>query len=204
MGHGVLQVHNLIHYLDDFFFCSRAESSECEQALKTAVNVCQHLGLPAAPHKVVSTCTTITFLGIEIDSCRWELRLPEDKQARLMSILQEWKHDKRQSVTKKQLQSLVGLLNYAACIVQPGRPFTCLLIEASKIPQEPDHWVRLNVECRSNIGGRNSCVSGMVGHSTQVAHGRLATVYSNASGHRGCGAVCLPVSKWFQVQWPES
>uniref|UniRef100_A0A1X7TD39 Reverse transcriptase domain-containing protein n=1 Tax=Amphimedon queenslandica TaxID=400682 RepID=A0A1X7TD39_AMPQE len=197
-------VHNLIHYLDDFFFCSRAESSECEQALRTAVNLCQRLGLPAAPHKVVGPCTTITFLGIEIDSCRWELRLPEDKQTRLMSILQEWKHDKRQSVTKKQLQSLVGLLNYAARIVRPGRPFTRSLIEASKIPQEPDHWVRLNVECRSDISWWQEFLRFWNGRSFYPGRPWAATVYSDASGRWGCGAVCLPVGQWFQVQWPES
>uniref|UniRef100_A0A1X7TTW0 Uncharacterized protein n=1 Tax=Amphimedon queenslandica TaxID=400682 RepID=A0A1X7TTW0_AMPQE len=73
------------------------------------------------------------------------------------------KYDERLLVMKGQLQSLVGLLNYAARIVSLRRPFTWSLMEALKIPQEPDHWVRLNVECSRTPCSASTATGAVVG-----------------------------------------
>ena len=114
-------VTNLLHYLDDFLFWSEANSPDCARALSTAVPLCHKLGLPVASQKVVGPTSSIVFLGILIDSVRQEVRLPDDKLARLRQELRTW-GDKR-AATKRQLQSLIGLLNHAAKVVRPGRPW---------------------------------------------------------------------------------
>ena len=83
-------IANLLHYLDDFFFWSEAGSSDCANALSIAVPLCGRLGLPVAPQKVVGPTTSIVFLGILFDSVRQEIRLPEDKLARLRTELRTW------------------------------------------------------------------------------------------------------------------
>ena len=125
-------VANLIHYLDDFFFWSEEGSPECAQALSTAVPLCHRLGLPSAPQKVAGPSTSIVFLGILINLARQEIRLPEEKLARLRLELRAWGN--RRSASKRQLQSLIGLLNHAAKVVRPGRPFLRTLIDTMKIP----------------------------------------------------------------------
>ena len=60
----------LLHYLDDFFFCSPPDSAAAAEALKIAVPLCSELGLPTVPDKLVGPATCIPFLGIEIDSVR--------------------------------------------------------------------------------------------------------------------------------------
>ena len=100
-------VDMLLHYLDDFFFCSPASAPEkCAQALATALLWCQRLGLPVAPEKLEGPDTTITFLGISIDSINMELRLLPAKLSRLKNSLQWWLT--RRNATKHQLESLLG------------------------------------------------------------------------------------------------
>ena len=100
--HGACPALEFIHYLDDFFFVGPPGSSDCLRAL----SLCESLGFPVAPHKVEGPSTSITCLGIEVDSCRFELRLPAEKLSRLLSVLREW--GSRRSATKRQLQSLIG------------------------------------------------------------------------------------------------
>ena len=77
---------NVIHYLDDFFFCGQAGSPTCGAALDTALPLCERLGFSVAPDKVVGPTTVLTFLGIEIDSWKQELRLPAEKLSPLTII----------------------------------------------------------------------------------------------------------------------
>ena len=89
----------LLHYLDDFFFCSPASSAErCSQVLSTATLLCHRLGMPIAPEKIEGPSTVITFLGITIDSNKME---PAAKLARLRCELQWWLA--RHNATKRQL-----------------------------------------------------------------------------------------------------
>ena len=68
-------IKDFIHYLDDFLFVGPPGSSDCLRALEAAIPLCESLGFPVAPHKVEGPSTSITFLGIEVDSCQFELRL---------------------------------------------------------------------------------------------------------------------------------
>ena len=49
----------------------------------------------------------------------------------------------RKSVTLKELQSLIGLLNFACCVVVPGRAFLRRLIDLTRGVRKPTHHVRL-------------------------------------------------------------
>ena len=101
-------ISSFIHYLDDFFFCAPALSQECHRALSLAVPLCESLGFPVSPDKVVGPSTIITFLGIELDSVAMEMRLPPVKVARLKLTLASWWV--RHAATKRQLQSIIGQL----------------------------------------------------------------------------------------------
>lgn len=61
-------IENSLHYLDDFYFCGPASSLICVRALESAIPLCGRLGLPVAPNKVEDSSTSLTFLGILIDS----------------------------------------------------------------------------------------------------------------------------------------
>ena len=195
-------IENIMHYLDDFFFWSEEGSSDCARALATAVPLCHRLGLPVAPQKVVGPSTSIVFLGILIDSARQEIRLPEEKLARLRLELRAW--GDRRSASKRQLQSLIGLLNHAAKVVRPGRPFLRTLIDTMKIPRGQDQKVWLNLECRGDIVWWQEFLMAWNGVGFFPGGPLRATVYSDASGSWGCGAFIRGSAKWLQLPWPAS
>ena len=142
-------IANFLHYLDDLFFCATPASPTVANALKIAIPLCQELGLPVAVGKLAGPATTITFLGIEIDSLQQELSLPKPKLACLLHSLHVWVS--RRSASKQQLQSIISLLNHVATVVRPGRTFMGHLINTMSIPVRQHHQVRLNLQCRTDI-----------------------------------------------------
>ena len=102
-SHGVQEG---IHYLDDFLVLGPAGSDMCGRALVTSLDICRELGVTVAPQKTEGPVTSLSFLGILLDTERMELRLPNDKLIRLRALIQEWKG--RRACRKRQLLSSLG------------------------------------------------------------------------------------------------
>ena len=100
-------IMDLAHYLDDFIFWSN-DLTSCQQCLNTAVETAHRLGLPVEPSKLEGPLTTLTFLGIEIDTVRRELRLPLFKLNRFKNVLRKWSCKK--TATKHDLQVIIGMM----------------------------------------------------------------------------------------------
>ena len=83
-------IPRLAHYLDDFIFWAPDASSGLQDLL-SAVELATRLGLPVEPSKVEGPSTSLTFLGIEVDTVSRELRLPKDKLLRLKGVIEEWR-----------------------------------------------------------------------------------------------------------------
>ena len=137
---------NVIHYLDDFLIWSE-DASRCARDLQLALSICSQLGLSAEPSKVEGPDTTITFLGIEIDSIKEELRLPQSKLVALKQLLASW--SSKRVATKREL--LLGHLNHSATVVPAGKSFLRHLINAMSQLRQQSHLTRLNTLCRSDI-----------------------------------------------------
>ena len=76
-----------LHYLDDFLLLGSPNSSNCSQALQTTLDICKVLGIPIAEEKTEGPVTSLTFLGIEIDTDLLQLRLPSSKLNALSDML---------------------------------------------------------------------------------------------------------------------
>ena len=61
-------LYDLLHYLDDFISTGPPQSFQCVYNLNTAISVCYQLGLPLHTNKLVGPATSMTILGIELDS----------------------------------------------------------------------------------------------------------------------------------------
>lgn len=134
-------VQSAIHYLDDYFLLGSPDTSECANALQLTLSICSQLGVPVSTSKVEGPLTTITFLGIVLDTIKSEVRLPEDKLSRLKVRLQRWRYKK--SCTKRELLSLIGHLQHACKVVRPGRTFLRRMIELSTTGKQLHHHIRL-------------------------------------------------------------
>ena len=78
-----------------------------------------------------------------------EKRLPSDKLEKIRKLLKSFQHKKK--ATLVELQSLIGLLNFACSVVIPGRPFLRHLIDLTMGLRAPHHRRRLNKEARADL-----------------------------------------------------
>ena len=99
----------VLHILDDFLFIAKTKE-QCARDLQNFILMCDYLGVPLPPEKTVGPDTVLQFAGITLDSVLFEARLPEDKLVKCRLMLHNFYT--RRTVTLKELQSLIGLLNF--------------------------------------------------------------------------------------------
>ena len=109
------------HYLDDFVIVAPPGSSVCQAYLALLEEECKALGITLAPDKKEGPATCLTFLGIEINTVSGTLSLPENKLLRMRQEIDSWLRWK--TCRRRELESLVGVLQHAATVIPPGRTF---------------------------------------------------------------------------------
>ena len=102
-----------------------------------------------APEKTDGPSTVPSFAGIKLDTVRSQARLPLDKVIRCTSMLSDCL--KRKKVTLRELQSLIGLLNFACSGVLPGRAFLRRLIDLTIWISRPQHIIKLTQSVKSDM-----------------------------------------------------
>ena len=190
-------VQHAMHYLDDFLILGPAESTTCQRDLTTTLTTCVNLGFPVAPEKTEGPTTRLTFLGIEIDSGASQIQFPQEKLVALQATISQWmnKAGSRSSCKKRDLLSLIGLLQHATAVVRPGRAFVRSLIDAASTVQHLDHWVHLNLMARSDIAWWHTFVQAWNGVSLMPFPQPSRYMTSDASAFHNL---------WFQAEWPPS
>ena len=115
------------------------------------IQTCDHLGVIIAPEKTEGPASSLTVLGIEIDTMVMELRLPGEKTERLRTLLLVW-HGRR-SGQRRDLESVVGMLQHASKVVRPGRIFLRRMYDVlAQTHHFKQHFtIRLNKECRADL-----------------------------------------------------
>ena len=138
----------VLHILDDFLFIAKTKE-QCPRDLQNFILMCNYLGVPFVPEKTVGPVTVLQFAGITIDSVLLEARSPEDELAKCRVMLHNF--FTRRTVTLKELQPLIGLLNFTCTVVAPVRAFLRRLIDLTKGIQKPHHHIRLSKGAKSDI-----------------------------------------------------
>ncbi|XP_069108938.1 uncharacterized protein [Argopecten irradians] len=196
-----LQGVGVAHILDDFLFVAPNNSDKCQTDLNNFLHLCKITGVPIKHSKTVQPCTTLTFLGIELDSVKMEARLPREKLDKIGNLLASFIRKKK--VTLRELQSLIGLLNFACSVIAPGRPFLRRLIDLTKGLTKHYHHIRLTSEAKADIKAWQHFIQSYNGvtlflpdiwESSTHLH-----FYTDASG-LGFGAVLG--TQWFFGEWP--
>ena len=108
-------INHGLHYLDDFIIVAPPESRRCQEDLNTLLRAASVLGIPIVSQKTEGPATSLVFLGIEVDTVAGELLLPRDKLQRLKDLLHQW--GSRRVCARRELESLIGLLNHACKVV---------------------------------------------------------------------------------------
>ena len=103
----------------------------------------RYLGLPEAPGKTQPPSHKVTFLGIEIDTRSMTLSIPEKKVTQTLNELK--KLTRRKTITRRQLQSVIGRIVHVAKCVAPARLFAARLLDALRGPHQLNYKVDHNI-----------------------------------------------------------
>ena len=152
----------IFHYLDDFLIVAPPDSSVCEENLYKLKALFDKLHIPIAEEK--------------------------EKLRDLKLLVEEWLGKKLSLV--KDLQSLVGKLQYASKVVHPGRTFLRRMFDLLKGIPRKRQFVRLNVSFRSDLMWWHSLLESWNGVLMMRSQGAEPDhhLISDASGQFGCGA----------------
>ena len=137
------------HYLEDFLFAGRADSSECTNLMSNLSSLCKELGVPLAVENTIGPSCVITFLGLQIDTLEMVIKIPPPKLSEVQQKLIETLNKKK--ITLKDLQSLAGLLNFCARAIPAVRAFNKRFFDAMQGVWKPNHYIRVSVGMKDDI-----------------------------------------------------
>lgn len=191
----------MVHILDDFLFIAPSYE-KCKQDLERFLEICQFLGVPIANDKTMGPSRVLPFAGIDLDTTEMVARLPADKLEKCNNIISEFMS--RSKVTLKQMQSLIGLLNFTCSVVLPGRPFLRRLIDLTIGIRKPHHLIRLTRAAKSDLHTWSSFLSNFNGKSFILDRrwftSHSVKLYTDSAASLGFGAVFG--THWFFGAWP--
>ena len=102
-----------------------------------------------APEKTEGPNQVLTFAGIELDYLNLEARLPMEKLDKILKAIRNLLPRKR--VKLKELQLLVGLLNFACSVITPSRVFIRRLINLTIGVRLAHHSISLTRETKKDL-----------------------------------------------------
>lgn len=132
----------IIHYLDDVLFIGRANTADCEMLMAHMIKLSEFLGIPLAPEKTQSPCTSICFLGLGIDTVSRTIFIPENKVTELLEKINIALSCKK--VTVKKLQSLAGSLAFVVKALPSGRAFCRRVYAALAEGKKSFNFIRIS------------------------------------------------------------
>ncbi|MES9880278.1 MAG: reverse transcriptase domain-containing protein [Sedimenticola sp.] len=121
----MLQVGVLIcNYLDDLIGCEALKHAEF--AYKTLEGILDRCGIEESVEKSCEPATRMTCLGILFDTVTMTLEVTPERLDEIRSLVGSWL--RRTSASKKELQSLLGKLNFVSSCVRSSRIFVLRLL----------------------------------------------------------------------------
>ena len=192
---------HITHYLDDFLFVGPSGTTECANILAIFQRLSEELGIPLAEEKTVGPAPQITYLGILLDSELGLSRLPEEKLSVLRQLLLSMGNKKK--CTLRDMQVLIGHLNFACKVVSPGRAFCTRLTRSTAGVSAPHHHIRITAAIREDLSVWREFLDTYNGASiwqTSLSLENSLQVHSDAAGSLGFGVIYN--NCWCARRWP--
>ncbi|XP_053575778.1 uncharacterized protein LOC128665045 [Bombina bombina] len=193
----------IAHYLDDFLIVGRAGSDDCLSTMNIMRSVMRHFGVPLAEDKTQGPASCLVFLGIEIDTQARLCRLPPDKVQGMLEAVRAAVSNA--VISLKQLQSLLGLLNFACRVIPMGRVFNRRLERQLSGRSNPKSKITLGSELLADLVVWEQFLTRFNGirvWRTPPMSSQLLHLFTDAAGSHGYGAYFQ--GEWSAEPWPES
>ena len=141
-------VPKVINYLDDYCIVSPDHDTAC-WAQGVMIGILRRIGFYVSFAKLISPATSVRFLGIIIDTVELRVSLPQDKLEKLLRILTVFQG--RKKATRREMESLGGLLAHCSKVVKGGRTFCRRIYDCINTVREPYFKIRLSGGFREDI-----------------------------------------------------
>lgn len=196
-------INAILCYIDDFYITAPTFEA-CQKAMNLLIHYLIKLGFSISWHKCISPTQCLVFLGVEIDSAKGTLSIPAQKVEELKAVLHTWSSKTRAS--KKELQSLLGKLNWIARVVHAVRPTVRRLIDIMTSLRKANHRTRITRNIKRDITTLIricSSFNGTCNFLLNRASPDPATIYTDSSLIAG-GAALIQQKKvidWTYITW---
>ena len=177
---------SIVVYQDDFLVTSH-NYQDCYNVWRTLMILLRELGFKINYNKLVPPTNCLVFLGIQICTLRCELSLDEDRLSSIRTCVADFQARKR--VTKQQLQSLVGKLNFAARVVRGARLFLRHIFDAIARLKKRHHKLRLCGAVKEDLLWWDKFLSHFNGVAAFIDDTPITPVLTDSSLFAG-GAFC--------------
>ena len=115
----------VIDYIDDYI--GVGVLSVANVSYHFLLNLMERLGLSVSQKKLIPPSTRVTCLGVLIDTDTGTISIPSEKLVQINETIQQWLS--KCTCTKRQLQSIPGLLLCINKCVKPARVFLNCMLE---------------------------------------------------------------------------
>ncbi len=191
----------VLHLLDDFllidFPCAKPD-----HAISTLKDTFKNLGVPLSEEKTSGPFKAIEFLGIKLDTVLMQASLPLEKLNRIREIMRE---QISKNISKRELLSLLGHLNFAMRVIPQGRAFVSRLLDLSKTVKNLHDTVTLDEGCRSELQFWSLLLEKWNGvsffYNDDMESSSAIKLFTDAAPSVGFGGFFN--NEWFADVWPK-
>ena len=195
-------INVIFHLLDDFLTIDKPDACG-ERTMALLSLIFNKLNVPLSAKKTVGPTCELEYLGVILDTVNMQARLPEDKISRITEFIQSILQKK--SCTRKELEQLLGHLNFASRVILPGRAFVTYLYKLMSSVKESYHFVHLNKECKADLQMWAEFLKNWNGinlfYDNNITTASSISLYTDASSTLGFGGIYK--NKWFSDKWPK-
>ncbi|XP_071059415.1 uncharacterized protein [Pseudochaenichthys georgianus] len=199
----IVRIPSVLHLLDDFLLIDPPQDSS-GTSLGKLKHCFQELGVPLSKEKTLGPNTSLEFLGITLDSIEMKASLPSDKLQRIRDITKSY--CEHHIITKQQLLSLLGHLNFAMRVIPQGRSFISRLLDTASVVNNLHDRVLLDEGCRSDLRFWSLLLAHWNGvtffYDDLVCSSDSIRFFTDAAPSVGFGGFFQ--GEWFAGSWPPS
>jgi len=189
---------DLVNYLDDF--CGVEVPARAQEAFTQLGELLRYLGIEEAKNKAAIPSTRVAFLGIWFDTEKLTMEVTPERLIEIRQLSQEWLKKKKASV--REVQSIIGKLNFVAKCVRPARIFISRMLNfLREMPKKGKS--KLPKDFRADIQWWNRYLPNFNGVSviSNEKWSRPDEIIASDACLKGCGATCG--TEYFHEVFPE-
>ncbi|XP_077957070.1 uncharacterized protein LOC120819784 [Gasterosteus aculeatus] len=190
------KIPSVLHLLDDFLVIDSPQDGSGSSLLRV------ELGVPLSEGKTMGPATRLEFLGITLDTNNMKASFPMAKLQRIREFTKLCCD--AGTISKQQLLSLLGHLNFAMRVIPQGRSFISRLLDtASSVPRLhelvslDDGW-RSDLRFWSRLLDQWNGITFFYNEIVESADSRQ--IFTDGAPSLGFGGIYQ--GQWFASHWP--